>query len=531
MSVVFEAPQPLRADLLRRSLDGRGDLAVHAAVDLLRRMGEMERGLVASRAAVKDMEGVIEQLTRPPRSVAGIAACNHNGHCLVATGNSRQEMNTHPSLHGEKFQVGDAVAVNPQDNLIVARLRDYRPPGRVSRVYGSHGDKLLVDYLPEQPIAVDVSPAVAAASPQEGDKVLWNEEWKIAIDVVERVNHVEYDECEPVRADQIGGLDAQLDELLLAIESQLIMADRSRELELKPLRGALLVGPPGTGKTLLVRALVTVLREKHGKSVLFRNVPPGSWRDPFFGVSDRKLIEPLQWARRMIHEGKADVVILFYDELDTLGSRSGEVTNLIDSRLLNGFNHELDGLSSTNGVLALGATNRTDLVDESLLRPGRFGGLILDVGRPDREAARAIFRCHLRPTVRFASNGEPASPDEMVDRSINAAMGVLFADADPLSALAELILHGGQRRLVYPGEVVSGAIIANVVQRAKRLALRRAMVGPAGLVPGDFAHAADVELDSIAERLTDPFKAREILGDRTLPVARGESRRSRRIER
>ncbi len=113
----------------------------------------------------------------------------------------------------------------------------------------------------------------------------------------------------------------------------------------------------------------------------------------------------------------------------------------------------------------------------------------------------------------------------MVERCIDAAVTRLYRDADMQDALAELVLAGGQRRPVWPRDVVSGAMIENIVNRAKRLAARRGVIGPRGLVYSDFAHAADVELDAASLRLRDPMKAREILGERDLPIARVEAKR------
>jgi proteasome-associated ATPase len=223
-------------------------------------------------------------------------------------------------------------------------------------------------------------------------------------------------------------------------------------------------------------------------------------------------------------------VIIFYDELDTLGSRSAEITSRIDSRVLSALLSHMDGVTGRNRkhhILFIGATNRTDILDKALLRPGRFGDLILKVPRPDREAAQAILRCHLGSALRYHTDGEIVAPEVMVERCIAAALARLYADADPAEALAELVLASGQRRPVYGHEVLSGAMLASVVQRAKRLALRRGLVGPRGLVPDDFARSADDELDAIAERLCDPFKVREILDDRTLPVTHGIPRRRR----
>ena len=107
-------------------------------------------------------------------------------------------------------------------------------------------------------------------------------------------------------------------------------------------------------------------------------------------------------------------------------------------------------------ILFIGATNRTDLLDEALLRPGRFGDLILSIPRPDREAARAIFRCHLDPGVRFWTDGRNIPGTEMIEQFAEAALARLFRDADPADAVAELLLAGGQRRPVYAPELLSG---------------------------------------------------------------------------
>ena len=131
----------------------------------------------------------------------------------------------------------------------------------------------------------------------------------------------------------------------------------------------------------------------------------------------------------------------------------------------------------------------------------------------------------VKPEVPFWTNGKAVPATQMVDRCINAALGRLFQDADSADALAELLLPDGKRRHVWARDVLSGAMIANIVQKAKRMALKRRRIGPGGLVPDDFARAADEELDTIARRIKDPGKAREILGERDLAIVRVETRR------
>jgi proteasome-associated ATPase len=528
LEMLRDAPDEMHAALLAHMRRGDPETLGDLVEALLGQHREAQQALAQADRAIAEQQQVIDGLTRPPLLEAGVLAVHGDGTFLVSLGGgSRQEVTAHPDLPADALRVGDTVALAQDGHVIVKRL-DADPRGRVATVRGWQGAMLLVEYQPEYTLAVTAAEAVAEAAPSEGDRVLVHESWQVALEVLERREEDDGDGFDPVVPDQVGGLDDELDEILLAVQGRFLEPERAGELGLESLGGLILEGPPGTGKTLLARALATALTEHHGMRVRFINVAPGSWRDPYYGVSDHKVVEPIDRAERMLAEGLADLVILFYDELDTLGSRSAEITSRIDSRVLSALLHRMDGVAQRAGrrqLLFVGATNRTDLLDEALLRPGRFGGLVVRVPRPGRETARAIFRCHLHHSVRFRCNGDGAGPAEMVERCADAALARLFADADPADALAELVLAGGQRRPVYGREIVSGAMIASLVQRAKRHALKRGLVGPPGLVPEDFAQAADEELDTVAARLVDPFKVREILDDRTLSVAHGVPRR------
>jgi proteasome-associated ATPase len=528
LAMLQDAPEELRPaiiDHLRRDDPRTVD---ELLTELIRQRQEAHQALAQADRSLAEHQQLLDELTRPPRLEAGVLAVNDDGTCLITLGgNTRQEVAVHPNLRNITIQIGDAVALAQDGHAIVKRL-EHVPRGRVATVRGRHRDQLLVEYQAEHTQAVTPAPCVTEAEVRPGDRVLVHDGWQIALAVLEREEPDLDGQFDPVRPEQVGGLDDQLDEILLAVEARMLDPGRAAEIGLDSLAGLILEGPPGTGKTLLARALATILTTSYGQRVRFFNVAPGSWRDPFYGVSDQKVVAPIVQAEQLLAEDRADLVILFYDELDTLGARSGDVTSRIDSRVLSALLHRMDGVAARQQrrrILFIGATNRTDLLDEALLRPGRFGDLILQVPRPGREAARAIFRCHLAPEVRFHTNGDLVPPAEMVERCADAALGRLFADADPVDALAELVLAGGQRRLVYASEVLSGALIANLVKRAKRTALRRGRIGPPGLIPGDFAQAADEELDAIATRLRDPVKIREILGDRMLPVAHGIPRR------
>jgi proteasome-associated ATPase len=529
---VYSAPPRTRRGVLDHILEVHPELAAPAARDLLERASSAEQALEKTGQSVLELKAMLDEITEPPSHTGGIIAIVGDRY-IVAIGQSRQEVKIHPAAQSEQFQVGDAVALSRDASVIVRRLPDYQPPGRVVTVRGWHGNRLRVEYLNDQTMIVDASPAVREAQPREGDQVLVHDDWKVALELVERASAVKTDQLDPISFDEIGGLDELIAELKMTVESRFIYPEKAAEVGLNPMGGMTFVGVPGSGKTLLVRGLVHHVRQKAGMRVDFENVPPGSWRSQWFGASEHQIVEPITRAERRLAEGECELVILFYDELDTLGTRATDVTSRIDSRVQSALLHKIDGVAARwakRQILLVGATNRIDLIDEALIRPGRFGDQITYIPRPNREAARAIFRCHLSPSVRFWTNGEAAAPEEMVEKCASAAVARIFADAEPADALAELVLAGGERQPIWPRQVVSGALIAGIVQRAKRQALRRGFAGPAGLIPDDFARAADFELDTIATRLVDPHKVREVLGDLTLPVVRGIPRRRHRAQ-
>jgi proteasome-associated ATPase len=528
LNLLVNGPDEVHPAVLEHLKNCEPGTARELVAELARQQREARQALGRADQALAEHQELLRELSRPPLLEAAVVAVQGDGTYVVAVGAyNRQEVVAHPDLEDVELQVGDVVGLSQENHVIVKRLEP-APRGRVARVQSWFQDQLLVEVQPEQTIAVIPSAAVLDLEPRTGDRVLIHEGWALALNVVERADDEPDDDFDPVKPDEIGGLDDQLDEVMLALVTRFLYPERAAEIGLEPLSGLVLEGPPGSGKTLIARMIATVLTTVHGQRVKFINVAPGAWRDPFYGVSDHKVVAPLERAERLLAEGRADLVILFYDELDTLGSRSADVTSRIDSRVLSALLHRMDGILARHlrsKILFIGATNRTDLLDEALLRPGRFGDLILPIPRPDREAARAIFRCHLDPGVRFWTNGQVIPGSTMVEQCAEAALARLFVDADPADALAELVLAGGQRRPVYAPEILSGALIASLVRRAKRLALRRGLIGPPGLIPDDFARAADEELDAIAARLVDPFKIREILGDRSLSVVHGVPRR------
>ena len=492
--------------------------------ELLKRNRRRQEALHKCEKAVVELRQLIEELTVPPRSIGAVLSpCNERGEHVVAIGSRRQEVKVHPNYDGGPLEVADVVAITSDENVIIDKLAGYSPNGRVAEFRGWHEGKLLLEGMAHQTVTVDPSPQLRAAALRPGDRLLYHPDWELGLSVVEHKPAASSSTgYQRVRWDQIGGLQDQIGQLKLIIAT-LLNPELATELDMEPMRGGLLEGPPGTGKTLLARALATWFETEQGRRVIFRHIAPGAWRSSLYGSSEQLVVEPFQDIERSIESGEAEVGILFYDELDTFGSRSHDIGNHIDSRVMTRFLDALDGFNKRGDTVVLAATNRADVIDEALLRPGRFGDVVIQVPRPDRDAARAILRCYLRPNTRFFTNGSgKVEPEEMVERCIDSAVSVVYANGQTENALAELVLQDGQRRHVWPKDVANGAMLKNIVRRAKEVAFQRGQVGPRGLDPADLEYAAEVELDNVAGRLCHPVKAREILGDYQMPIARVE---------
>ncbi|HLG19156.1 MAG TPA: ATP-binding protein [Bdellovibrionota bacterium] len=222
--------------------------------------------------------------------------------------------------------------------------------------------------------------------------------------------------------------------------------------------------------------------------------------------------------------------ILFFDDIDQLGARGDSVSTAVDTRVLPSFLAEIDGLDELSRVLLIGATNRPELLDEALLRPGRLGDKVFRIPRPNREASRAIFQKHLPPELPYHStNGNGG--DETSDKMIEAVLSHLYSPNGEFFNLATLTFRDGSRQPLTAPQVMSGALIANAVAGAKRQSCFRAIQGgPLGITVEDILCSTDRELSGITQRLRPGPALQQMLdlpGDRdVVKLEAHESRKS-----
>jgi proteasome-associated ATPase len=360
--------------------------------------------------------------------------------------------------------------------------------------------------------------------------VRWDRNAAIALEKIERSKGDEHilTEYPDESFDNIGGLGRQIHELQQLILLHFLHPAMAEKYGLRRKRAVTLIGPPGTGKTMLARALAAWLGTRFGTGKpRFMHIKPSSLNSYWFSKSEANYREVFRVAREAGAEDPSVPFVIFFDEVDAVAGHRGHSLMRVDDRVLTAFMAELDGLETRGNVLVIAATNRQDSLDPAILRPGRLGDLILEVPRPNLQAAQAIFSKYLEPSVPYRSqNGH----DTEVVRTelIESAVSRLY-DPNAENGLANLTFRDGTQRMVKARDLVSGANISKIAGDARERACRREVEsGESGVTREDLLLAVNEELDCMSRMLT-PANCRSYLSDlpTDLDVVRVDSVRGR----
>ena len=297
----------------------------------------------------------------------------------------------------------------------------------------------------------------------------------------------------------VGGLSLQIEAIQDAVELPYLYADHYKEHKLRPSKGVLLYGPPGCGKTMIAKAVASSLAEKVSKergekvTAYFLNVKGPELLNKYVGETERKIREVFQKAK---DKAADDVpVVIFFDEMDALfRTRGTGISSDVESTIVPQFLTEVDGVEGLRNVVVIGASNRPDLIDPAILRPGRLD-VKIKVDRPDRAAAGDIFQKYLTHDLPIAAadTRRHGGVDAAVDAMIASALDAMFERGETTQFL-EVSYANGEKEVLHFGDFVSGAMIESVVRRAKKLALKRCIGGgEKGLVTDDLVAAVREE--------------------------------------
>src|SRR6202049_4125719 len=459
-----------------------GDPIRRELLDLRPEISEHEETIVEARPMIGKLEEVIKKVTSPANRIGTFLGATSRETAHIVVGGADYYCNVDPRIPLAKLKKGTRVLVN-EAYVIVGDL-GFEAAGPVTKITEViDKDRLrVVSEHGTQSMVLQRSDDLAASTLKSGDEVRVDSNYRMALEMLSSTkSHEHYlDEVPELPWERVGGQEAALEGINDGVELPLLHVDLFKKFQHATPKGFLLYGPPGCGKTLIGKApaynLTRQLREKTGAEMTeyFMHVKGPEILNMWVGESERMVREIFATAREKRKEGF--LPFIFIDEAESiLGTRRAGRYSSILSTLVPMFCTEMDGIESLNEVVIILASNRADLIDPAILRPGRIDRKI-KVDRPDREAARDIYRIYLSedlpydPDLVQRMGGIPTAVTHLIDRVVETQ----FSRKDE-NRFLDVILRSGKRETLYRGDLVSGAIIASIVERTKELAIKRAI--------------------------------------------------------
>ncbi len=511
--------------ILRRRLRETPVHADELARDLSRAQERLERAagqndklsqlLEEAREQLGVLREEVEKLTSPPNNFGTVLQINSDGTVDVLTGSRKLRVAAQPSVEVKKLKVGQEVLLNEAFNVI--DVRHFEPAGDVLRVREAMDDgRVLVIAHADEEKVLKRSEAMAEVYLRAGDYVRVDSKTGLILEKMERpeIEELVLEEVPDVTYSQVGGLVDQIEQIRDTVELPYLYRDLFKEYELEPPKGILLYGPPGCGKTLIAKAVANSLAKKVSERTgnpdarsYFLNIKGPELLNKWVGETERQIRLIFQRAKEKSDEGVP--IIVFFDEMDSLfRTRGSGISSDVESTIVPQLLSELDGVESLKNVVVIGASNREDLIDPAILRPGRLD-VKIKINRPGAEAAREIFRIYISdetPLDQEELSAHGGSPGEHIETMIDYTVDEMYAESDENKFL-EVTYAGGDRETLYFKDFSSGAMIENIVRRAKKDAIKRQIAGK----------SIGVKQSDLRAAITQEFREHEDLPNTTNP--------------
>src|SRR5437773_1645161 len=472
------------------------------SLELADAMGQNEKlrqALAEAREYITALREEVEKLTAPPATYAIYLSTNEDGTVNVLAQGRKAKVNAHPSIVVSSLRPGQELILN--EGLNVIDVAGYEVQGEVVILKEQLDDERAIVTLraDEDKVGVIADP-LRATHLKIGDHILMDSKSGYLLERLPKseVEDLSLEEVPDIGYEDIGGLGTQIETIKDAVELPYLYADDYKEHQLAPPKGVLLYGPPGCGKTMIAKAvannLAEKISEKRGEKIkgFFLNIKGPELLNKYVGETERKIRENFVKAKEKAAE---DVpVIVFFDEMDALfRTRGTGISSDVETTIVPQLLAEIDGVEGLRNVIVIGASNRQDLIDPAILRPGRLD-VKIKIERPDRGAAADIFAKYLTADIPFAESetrgGDVAAA---IPSMITTTVEAMYSLSEE-NRFLEVTYANGDKEVLYFKDFSSGAMIESVVRRAKKLALKRYIAGgPKGIMVDDLLTAVREE--------------------------------------
>jgi proteasome-associated ATPase len=493
---------------------------IDSRIQIARLTGQNEKlsyTLREAREHIASLRDEVDKLTRPPGSYGTVVGINTDQTVDVLTNGRKIRVTAHTDVDLDHLQLGAEVMLNDALNIVLERGIDVGGDVVSLKEVLEDGIRAIVVVRGDDERVCELATAIRGMHLRSGDLLRLDSRSNLLLEKLEQpeVEHLLLQEIPNISYSDIGGLDSQIEQIADAVELPFLHADLFAEHQLPAPKGILLYGPPGCGKTLIAKAVANSLARKvasrtgddKGRSY-FINIKGPELLNKYVGETERQIRLIFERAREKSDEGWP--VIIFFDEMDSMfRTRGTGISSDMESTIVPQLLAEIDGVEGLRNVIVIGATNREDLIDPAILRPGRLD-VKIKIERPDATAARQIF-------ARYLTNDLPIAQSDIerlgagdtqlaVQLMVDQAVAEMYATTEE-NRFLEVTYQNGEKEIMYFKDFSSGAMIENIVRRAKKLAIKRLIdSGSKGICLQDL-------LDSIHQE----FKEHEDLPNTTNP--------------
>jgi len=506
-----ESPRRVQS-LEEKLLEAKGQLAQAVSQN-----EKLTFTLQTAKEHIATLREEVEKLTQPPAAYGTFLGTNEDGSVDVFSGGRKMRVSLHPDIDLDHLHQGDEVVLNESLNVVLTRDGDGSGEVVVLKELLDDGRRALIFGRADEERVVELSDGLREVKLRAGDTVLMEARTGLLVEKLPRpeVEELVLEEVPDVAYADVGGLDEQIEAITDAVELPYLHRALYAEHKLPAPKGILLYGPPGCGKTLIAKAVANSLAKKVAQVTgntnirsYFLNIKGPELLNKYVGETERQIRLVFQRAREKSEEGVP--VIVFFDEMDSLfRTRGTGISSDMESTIVPQLLAEIDGVETLRDVIVIGASNREDLIDPAILRPGRLD-VKIRIERPDERAAAQIFSRYLTPDlpldadeVRTRGGGDPAKATQAM---IEATVTEMYRE-DEENRFLEVTYQNGDKEVLYYRDFSSGAMIENIVRRAKKLAIKRTIAGT----------GRGIRTSDLLESIRQEYKENEDLPNTTNP--------------